>query len=348
MLRYGRCIAVASLLLMITASSGTAIAQDLQPAIAIHGGAGTIPRGSMTAELEKDYRDTMTASLKAGQSVLLAGGSAVDAVVAAIRIMEDSPLFNAGKGAVFTNLGTNEMDASIMDGSTQKAGAIAGVRRVKNPIEAARAVMDKSRHVMFAGEGADAFAKAQGLEIVPESYFATERRLEQLERAKKRDQLQLDHTPAPPAKKTDLLHDSDSKYGTVGAVALDRRGNLAAGTSTGGLTNKMPGRIGDSPIIGAGTYAQNGLVAISATGTGEMFMRSVAAYDVAARMKYGREQSAVAGSNALEQVRKLGGNGGFVIMDVTGETNFVFNTSGMYRGSATGSAEPKVMIYGNE
>ncbi len=333
-----------------------AFAQAVEPVIAIHGGSGTIPRGTLTPELEAEYRAAMLEAVTAGQKILVGGGTALDAVVAAVKVMEDSPLFNAGKGAVFTSEAKNEMDASIMDGNGTKAGAVAGVRRVKNPITAARAVMEKSRHVLFAGEGADAFAVAQKLEIVPEVYFATDRRLKQLEEAKKRQQIQLDHTPSPPPaapgpasdKKTQAEPDIDSKYGTVGAVARDSKGNLAAATSTGGLTNKAPGRIGDSPLIGAGTYAENGVAAISATGSGEMFMRSVGSYDIAAQMKYGKLAPQAAADATLVRVRAMGGNGGFIVVDAGGGVTFSFNTNGMYRASITGMQAPVVKIYKDE
>ena len=343
-----------SLFLTLALPLQTVDAQEPPLVIAIHGGSGTIPRNSMTPEREGEYRATLTQSLKAGQAVLSRGGTSLDAVVAAISVMEDSPLFNAGKGAVFTSEGKNEMDASIMDGATTKAGAVAGVRRVKHPILAARAVMEKSRHVLFAGEGADAFAQAQGIETVPESYFYTDFRWQQLQQAKQRDQIQLDHTPTPqppttgsvPERRSMLVE--DMKFGTVGAVAVDARGNLAAATSTGGLTNKMPGRIGDSPLIGAGTYAENGVVAVSATGSGEMFMRTLASYDIAARMRYAREPAQKAAEATLERVRKIDGSGGVVFVDGAGEPGFAFTTEGMYRGYAKGTAEPVVKIYKDE
>jgi L-asparaginase / beta-aspartyl-peptidase len=337
----------------------TVDAQERPFVIAIHGGSGTIARNSMTPEREREYRATLSQSLTAGRAVLSRGGSSLDAVVAAITVMEDSPLFNAGKGAVFTSEGKNELDASIMDGATTKAGAVAGVRRVKNPILAARAVMEKSRHVLFAGEGADAFAQAQGLETVPESYFHTDFRWQQLQRAKERDRIQLDHTPTPqpttpqppttggvPERRSMLVEDMN--YGTVGAVAIDARGNLAAATSTGGLTNKLPGRIGDSPLIGAGTYAENGVVAVSATGSGEMFIRTLASYDIAARMRHAGEPAQNAAEATLERIRKIEGRGGVVFVDGAGEPGFAFTTEGMYRGYAKGAAEPVVKIYKDE
>jgi beta-aspartyl-peptidase (threonine type) len=330
---------LAILLAMTTALS--AAAQDKPFVIAIHGGAGTITRASLTPEREASYRAVLAEALEAGRRVLAANGTSLDAVVAAVKVMEDSPLFNAGKGAVFTHEGTNGMDASIMDGKDRRAGAVAAVTVVRNPIEAARAVMDRSRHVMMAGKGAELFAKEQGLAIVEPKYFWTQERWDQLQRAKERDRLQLDHDA--PAKTSAL--EEDEKFGTVGAVALDRAGNLAAATSTGGLTNKRFGRVGDSPIVGAGTWAENESVAVSATGTGEMFIRGVAAYDIAARVKYKGTSPQRAADEALEQVKSLGGRGGVIVLDRAGSAVFSFNTEGMYRGVAKGDAKPEVHIY---
>ena len=324
---------------MTTALS--AAAQDKPFAIAIHGGSGTITRATLTPDSEAAYRAVLVEALEAGRKVLVADGSSLDAVVAAVKVMEDSPLFNAGKGAVFTHEGTNEMDASIMDGKGRRAGAVAGVTIVKNPVEAARAVMDKSRHVLMAGKGAEHFAKEQGLTLVEPKYFWTQRRWDQLQKAKERDRLQMDHDA--PAKTSALAE--DEKYGTVGAVALDKAGNLAAATSTGGLTNKRFGRVGDSPIVGAGTFAENDSVAVSATGTGEMFIRGVAAYDIAARVKYARMTPQQAADAALEQVKAIGGRGGVIVLDRTGNAVFAFTTAGMYRGMAKGNAKPEVLIY---
>jgi L-asparaginase / beta-aspartyl-peptidase len=319
----------------------SATAQDKPFAIAIHGGSGTITRATLTPEREAAYRAVLTEALEAGRKVLAANGTSLDAVVAAVKIMEDSPLFNAGKGAVFTHEGTNEMDASIMDGNGRRAGAVAGVTVVRNPIEAARAVMDKSRHVMMAGKGAELFAKDQGLAIVDPKYFWTQERWDQLQKAKERDRIPLDHD-AP--KKTSALEE-DEKFGTVGAVALDKTGNLAAATSTGGLNNKRFGRVGDSPIVGAGTWAENESVAVSATGTGEMFIRGVAAYDIAARVKYKGATAQQAADDALATVKALGGRGGVIVLDRTGNAVFSFTTEGMYRGLAKGDAKPEVLIY---
>jgi beta-aspartyl-peptidase (threonine type) len=314
-------------------------------AIAIHGGSGAITRTSLTPEKESAYRAALAEALEAGRRVLAGGGASLDAVTAAIRVMEDSPLFNAGKGAVFTSEGTNEMDASIMDGRDGRAGAVAGVTTVRNPIEAARAVMDKSRHVLLSGRGAEQFAREQGLAIVDASYFRTEERWEQLQRAKERDRLPLDHDAPgkPPAKK--VAAEEHEKLGTVGAVALDQAGNLAAGTSTGGITNKRFGRIGDSPLIGAGTWAENASVAVSATGTGEMFIRTAAAHDIAALVKYKGLTAQAAADAALEKVRAIGGRGGVIAMDPSGQAVFSFTTEGMYRGFAKGHAKPTILIY---
>ncbi|MBK8321882.1 MAG: isoaspartyl peptidase/L-asparaginase [Betaproteobacteria bacterium] len=328
-----------ALLAMTTALSASA--QDKPFAIAIHGGSGTITRATLTPEREAAYRAVLTEALEAGRKVLAANGTSLDAVVAAVKIMEDSPLFNAGKGAVFTHEGTNEMDASIMDGIGRRAGAVAGVTVIRNPIEAARAVMDKSRHVMMAGKGAELFAKDQGLAIVDPKYFWTQERWDQLQKAKERDRIQLDHD-AP--RKTAALEE-DEKFGTVGAVALDRAGNLAAATSTGGLTNKRFGRVGDSPIVGAGTWAENESVAVSATGTGEMFIRGVAAYDIAARVKYKGATPQQAADDALATVKSLGGRGGVIVLDRSGNAVFSFTTEGMYRGVAKGETKPEVLIY---
>jgi beta-aspartyl-peptidase (threonine type) len=287
------------------------MAQNANFRLVIHGGAGTISRNNVNPEIEKEYRDRLKEALQAGYDVLAAGGSSTEAVIKAIIVMEDCPLFNAGKGAVFTNDGRNELDASIMEGKTLKAGAVAGVTTIKNPITAAYAVMTKSRHVLLSGTGAETFAKAQGLEIVDPSYFKTERRWQQLERARERDVIRLDHDGE--SKETSMVPDpfiNDVKFGTVGAVALDKDGNLAAGTSTGGLTNKRFGRIGDAPIIGAGTYANNETVAVSATGTGEMFIRTAAAYQIFARMKFKGESMKDAVQNTLYEIMAIDGDGG--------------------------------------
>lgn len=303
-------------------------------ALAIHGGAGTIKRETMSAELEKAYTSTLLAALKAGEAVLADGGAGLDAIIAAITLMEDSPLFNAGKGAVFTNAGTNELDASIMDGKTLQAGAVAGVKRVKNPVLLARAVMDISRHVMLQGEGADIFAEENGLEMVEAEYFYTERRWKQLEKLRGKD------------KTGTLLDPLDEKFGTVGAVALDMHGNLAAATSTGGTANKRWGRVGDSPIIGAGTYANNRSCAVSGTGDGEYFIRATVARSICAKMEFqGLSLEEAAKSIVMEQLVEMGGRGGVIALDKAGNLVLIFNTLGMYRGSVRAGEEPLVGIY---
>ncbi|HEX6640485.1 MAG TPA: isoaspartyl peptidase/L-asparaginase, partial [Thermoanaerobaculia bacterium] len=266
-------------LLLLTATIVFAFVAGAQKAmLVIHGGAGTITKATMTPEAEKAYREALEQSLKIGHAVLAKGGSSLDAVEASIRFMEDNPLFNAGKGAVFTHDGRNELDAAIMDGRTKGAGSVAGVTIIRNPISAARAVMEKSEHVMMVGRGAELFATQQGLEIVDPTYFWTERRWKGLQEELLKEKGQKPKAEAPFA--------SEKKFGTVGAVALDKNGNLAAGTSTGGMTNKKYGRVGDAPIIGAGTYASNESVAVSATGHGEFFIRWTVAHDIAALVQY--------------------------------------------------------------
>jgi beta-aspartyl-peptidase (threonine type) len=324
----------------------------LQPfGFVIHGGAGTIERGRMTPEREKAYRDKLTEALRAGFEVLNKGGACLDAVVAAITLLEDSPLFNAGKGAVFTNSGTNELDSSIMDGRTLKAGAVAGLKRVKNPILLARLVMEQSPHVMMTGEGAEVFARQKGVELVDPKYFYTEERWQQLRKAKdaeknpppKRSKLERPGREVTPSDAASAI--DEHKFGTVGAVCLDRAGNLGAGTSTGGMTNKRFGRVGDSPIIGAGTYANNETCAVSCTGDGEYFIRSVVAHDISAQMQYGGKTVAQAAQSAIEKVEKIGGTGGLIAIDRRGAFAMPFNTSGMYRGWIGPDAEPHVLIY---
>ncbi|HEX8722158.1 MAG TPA: isoaspartyl peptidase/L-asparaginase [Pyrinomonadaceae bacterium] len=322
---------------------GAQKAGPLQPfGFVIHGGAGTIERGRMTAEREKAYRDKLTEALLAGFNVLRKGGVALDAVTAAITLMEDSPLFNAGKGAVFTSAGTNELDSSIMDGRTLKAGAVAGLKRVKNPILLARLVMEQSPHVMMTGEGAETFAAQKGVELVDPKYFYTEERWQQLQRMKEAEK-------SPPPKRSRLEKGTppfdEHKFGTVGAVALDRAGNLGAGTSTGGMTNKRFGRVGDSPIIGAGTYAENETCAVSCTGDGEYFIRTVVAHNVSAMMGFAGRPVAEAAAAALEKVGKIGGTGGLIALDRHGNFATPFNTSGMYRGWVGTDGLPHVAIY---
>ena len=292
-------------------------------AIAIHGGAGTITRENMTAEKELAYRFKLAEALNTGYTILKNGGTSLDAVEVTIRVMEDSELFNAGKGAVFTNAGTNELDASIMDGSNLMAGAVAGVKIVKNPISAARKVMEETWHVMLSGGGADKFAQEQNLEVVDPIYFYTQRRWDSL-------------------KKTQA-----KKHGTVGCVALDKHGNLAAGTSTGGLPNKQWGRIGDSPIIGAGTYANNQTCAVSGTGQGEYFIRGNVAYDISAMMEYENVSVGKAARKVIGKLSDLGAEGGVIAMDSNGEISMPFNTAGMYRGFRKAGESSKIFIYKN-
>ncbi|HEY0368113.1 MAG TPA: isoaspartyl peptidase/L-asparaginase [Chthoniobacterales bacterium] len=297
----------------------------------MHGGAGAIKREEMTPELEQEYRATLTEALQTGHRILSKNGSALDAVEASIRILEDSPLFNAGKGAVFTSAGTNELDSSIMDGRTLAAGAVAGVKHIKNPISLARMVMEKSKHVMIIGDGAEAFAKEQGVDLVPESYFRTERRWEELQKEKRK----AEKKPAG----------EDGKRGTVGAVALDMAGNLAAGTSTGGMTNKRVGRVGDSPIIGAGTYADNQSCAVSGTGDGEYFIRADVAHEISALVAYKDMSVSDAAESALAKAEKLGGKGGVIALDRNGSFAMPFNSDGMYRGHIGPDGKAVVEIY---
>jgi beta-aspartyl-peptidase (threonine type) len=325
--------------------------------LVIHGGAGVIVREKLPPELEAQYRADLQKALAAGYAILAAGGSALDAVVAAIRPLEDSPLFNAGKGAVLNADGQCELDASIMDGRTLAAGAIAGVSRIKNPITLARAVMEKSPHVMFSGTGAERFAEQLGgIELVPNEYFQTERRREELERAQAKEKSERNRHSAlghPSGLLFTTLDengtpDRERKWGTVGCVALDQRGNLAAGTSTGGMTNKKFGRIGDSPIIGAGTYASNATCAISATGHGEYFIRIGVARDIAAQMEYKGATLDEAARASLAKVAQLGGDGGVVAIDKDGRVAMPFNTPGMYRGFRLSTGANAIAIFKEE
>jgi beta-aspartyl-peptidase (threonine type) len=342
-----RALLAAVFALALAASAQAAERPDW--AIAIHGGAGTIERARMTPELDAAYRAALAKALSAGSEVLEHGGSSLDAVEAAIKLMEDDPLFNAGRGAVFTAAGKNELDAAVMDGSNLKAGAVAGITRTRHPISAARAVMERSSHVMLIGEGADAFAKAQGLEEVDPSFFFTERRWRELVDELKTRGLPVPPRPAgAPAPAAEALPAPPEahKYGTVGVVALDRRGNLAAGTSTGGLTAKQWGRVGDSPIIGAGTYASNQSCAVSGTGTGEYFIRLTIAREVCALVQYkGLGIQAAADEVIRRRLADLGGDGGVIALSPTGEIAFSFNTPGMYRGSASSRSHAHVAIY---
>lgn len=311
----------------------------------IHGGAGTILKEKMTPEKEAAYKAALTTALQKGYALLKTGKSSMEAVEATIHVMEDSPLFNAGKGAVFTHEGKNELDAAVMDGKSLKAGAVAGVTTIRNPISAAIAVMNQSEHVMMVGKGAEAFAKEAGLQIVDPKYFYTKERWDGLQRAIKEDAgaSVLDHND----KKVQKLGamNVDNKFGTVGAVALDQSGNLAAGTSTGGMTNKKYGRVGDAPIIGAGTYANNNTAGISCTGWGEFYIRNVVAYDISAMMEYKQMTLQDAAAVALKKVADMGGDGGLIALDAKGNVTMPFNTKGMYRGTVTNDGKIEVKIY---
>lgn len=317
-------------------------ASDAPPiAIVIHGGAGALSPGRYTLEEEAAFKAKLNEALDAGYAVLESGGSSLDAISAAIVLMEDAPMFNAGKGAVFTHEGKNELDASIMDGATRNAGAITGVTRVKNPIKLAREVMENSVHVMFAGEGADKFAKERGLEIVKRKYFFTAHRWRAYKEA-----LAKERNKAKGKEESALPH--DFKYGTVGAVALDANGNLAAGTSTGGMTLKRYGRVGDAPIIGAGTFADNNSCAVSATGWGEFFMRLTIARDICAQVEYAGKNVTDAADDVIHnRLQNLGGDGGVIVLGPNGEYAMTFNSAGMFRG-VKNSDEEWVAIYGEQ
>jgi len=334
------------LFLVILMISGQAISQEKPTGhpfrLVVHGGAGTISKSSMAPEIEREYRDNLTRAITTGYGILKNNGTSLDAVEAVIKILEDSPLFNAGKGAVFTHEGTNELDAAIMDGKTLKAGAVAAVKHIKNPISLARIVMAQSQHVMLVGDGAEAFAKERGMELVPQEYFYTERRWKQLQEAKAEEQRGKDTLQQLKNVSPDS---TQKKHGTVGCVALDKMGNLAAGTSTGGLTNKRFGRVGDTPIIGAGTYANNRTCAVSATGTGEYFIRSVAAHDISSMMEYAGMSLEQAAETLIDKLGKLGGDGGVIAIDKDGNIAMVFNTSGMYRAYIDDEGKPVVKIY---
>ena len=307
--------------------------------IVIHGGAGTILKENMTPEMDRAYRSILSKAIAVGHEILKEGGSSQEAVEKTIHVMENSPLFNAGKGAVLTAKGQASLDASFMEGKTLNAGAISGVSHIKNPISTAIAVMEKSPHVMLSGEGADEFAKSLGKETVPNSYFITERRKKALLRVQESENKQIS------------FYDpfiQDSKFGTVGCVALDKAGNLAAGTSTGGMINKKWDRIGDAPIIGAGTYANNASCGVSATGWGEFFIRAVVAHDIAALVEYKNLDIVTASKQVLKKVKELGGNGGVVVLDRSGNVAMEFNTAGMYRAYMNSKGELKVMIFQNE
>jgi beta-aspartyl-peptidase (threonine type) len=308
-------------------------------AIVIHGGAGTIKKANMSEEQEVAYRKKLQEALNTGFAILENGGTSLDAVQKTINVMEDSPLFNAGKGAVFNSAGKNELDASIMDGKTLNCGAVAGVSHLKNPINAARLVMDKTRHVMLSGKGAENFAREHNLIFVDDEYFHTEKRFNQLLKAQEKDKINLDHSLSG----NELI--DDHKYGTVGAIALDKIGNIAAATSTGGMTNKKYGRIGDSPIIGAGTYANNKTCGVSSTGTGEYFIRTLAAHEASNLMQYKKLSLQESLKEVIGQIAKLGGDGGMVGLDKDANIAWYFNTEGMYRGYKKSNGENVVKFY---
>ena len=330
-------------------------------ALAIHGGAGTILKSEMTAELEKEYREGLANALTKGWEILTANGSALDAVETAVRELENYPLFNAGRGAVFNHDGKNEMDAAIMDGANHAAGAVASIKNVINPISLARLVLEKTEHVLLGGDGANEFAREMNVEFAADDYFYTELRYQQLLQARATGTIQLDHTAETENGKRKAenktlnpeseIANPESKIlavkpiGTVGAVASDFAGNLAAATSTGGMTNKKFGRIGDTPIIGAGTYADNETCAVSCTGHGEFFMKTLAAYDVAALIKYKNSSLSEAAHEVIEKLREIGGEGGLIAVDALGNVSLPFNSDGMYRAFVTADGEMTVEIY---
>jgi beta-aspartyl-peptidase (threonine type) len=339
-----RPILLALALLSATAVRGDGPMPRSKVVLVIHGGAGVIARTRMTPEREGRYRDALEQALRAGAKVLEQGGRSLDAVEAAIKILEDSPLFNAGKGAVFTHEGRNELDASIMEGAEKRAGAVASLTRIKNPIAAARAVMEHSPHVLLIGEGADRFAISQKLEEVNPVYFWTPERWKALQEALEREgrEARQRNTSAAPIGGAAL----DRPFGTVGAVALDRQGNVAAGTSTGGMTNKRHGRVGDSPIIGAGTYADNASCAVSATGHGEVFIRFAVAHEISALMKYGKRTVVEAAREVLKRLPpEEEGVGGVIALDASGNAAMEFDTEGMYRGTITEDGTITIEIY---
>jgi len=311
-------------------------------AIVIHGGAGGIKRAFITEEQQEAYSIKLTEAVEAGYKILENGGISLDAIQAAINTMENSELFNAGKGAVYNSDGNQEMDAAIMDGKTLNAGAVAGINHVKNPILAARLVMDSSSHVLLSGKGAEMMASKYGIEMVDSSYFFTEKRMNQLRKIQGKEETKLDHTAY--LIKNELI--DDHKFGTVGAVAIDKYGDIAAGTSTGGMTNKKYGRIGDVPIIGGGTYANNLTCGISATGTGEYFIRTVAAKEVSSLIQYINKTPPEALKIVLfDQIEPLGGEGGMILIDKYGEVYWDFNSTGMFRAYKKSNGEMKVAMF---
>ncbi|MEH6422437.1 isoaspartyl peptidase/L-asparaginase family protein [Pseudomonas sp. CGJS7] len=324
-------------LALACAAPAAALPPPIHPVLVIHGGAG-VERAGLSEQDQKDARAALESALRAGHEKLAAGKPALDAVTAAITVLEDAPQFNAGRGAVFTHDGKNELDSALMDGASLRAGAVAGVRRVKNPILLARAVMEKSKHVMMTGDGAEAFAQENGVTLVDPSYFRTEKRWQQLQKALKEEASGQAHTEIETAK----------HFGTVGAVALDAQGHLAAGTSTGGMTNKRYGRVGDSPIIGAGTYA-NARCAVSGTGWGEYYIRAVAAHEICARVQYAGQSIAEASEGVINgEIPKAGGDGGAIALSSDGRFALPFNTEGMYRGWIGADGVPHVALFKDE
>jgi len=345
----GRKATFPAVLLAVT-FGGCADVTETHPqwSLVVHGGAGTVARTELAPEVEARYRAALREAVEQGGAVLERGGSALDAVTVAVASLEDNELFNAGRGAVFSAEGRNELDASIMEGRTRAAGAVAGLTRTRNPIRAARAVMEQSPHVLLVGEGAETFARSQGLEQVDPSYFFTERRWRQLEEWLRQQNLPVPPRPAgvpptPQARADEIL--DDHAFGTVGAVAHDANGNLAAATSTGGTTGKRWGRVGDSPLIGAGTYAQNGVCAVSATGTGEFFIRAGVARAICARMELTGASAQRAAEAAIADVGAIGGDGGVIVVDSRGHPAWAMNTSGMYRARLAAGGEPVVGIF---
>lgn len=351
-----RAMRVVPILVLSVFFAAPLMAQQSPVAIVIHGGAGTIKKENLSDAQEAAYREKLREAVRAGHMVLNEGGDSLEAVTRAITILEDSPLFNAGKGAVFTNEGENELDASIMRGDTLNAGAVTGVKHVRNPILLARKVMEESRHVLLSGGGAEEFGRGQGIDMVEQGYFRTEHRWEQLQEAKEKDSYGLD----PSDEGQDEAGESedeeaaagnggdDSFFSTVGAVAVDRNGNIAAGTSTGGQTNKRYGRIGDSPIIGAGTYANNETGGFSGTGNGEFFLRLLATHDVHALMAYQGLSMGEAMSRVVDKLLDMGAGAGLIGLDRDGNIEAVFNTEGMYRAWVDKSGDTTVRIYGEE
>lgn len=354
MIKYIVSLSILVLTVACVASQKT-VDSEPQPAdspivIVVHGGAGTIKKKSMSAEQQAQYTKALEDALDAGYNILKNGGTSLNAVEAAVRILEDCPLFNAGRGSVYNHNGEQEMDAAIMDGSTLNCGAVAGIRNTKNPISAARLVMDSSQHILMAGDGARLFAQKHGAEMVDSTYFYNERRWKQLQKAIEKEKIQLDHDGAQGYyAPLEELWGEHKKFGTVGAVALDKDGNLAAATSTGGLTNKRFGRVGDSPLIGSGTYA-NGNCAISCTGHGEYFIKNVVAHDVAALYEYTNISLDSASATVINhKLKAQGGRGGLIAVDEKGNVTMKFNTRGMYRGwrssADDGGSRAKVLIY---